>query len=358
MGTFRYAAVAMTVLTDAVTVAPGRALAVVAGAAVAAGVGVAVARSLRARPPAEGQWRRAGTLTELNMYPLKSCRPYPSDSLLATESGLRRGELRDRVFVAVDRDGSFVSARTHPLLVHVEVKATPEDAAGADVRFEFHSPRVPEPLSLDLAKLTAAAAALRRIRVHGLAVSAVDCGDEAAAWLRKAVVNREIHGEATAVADLRLAFYPREATDREKVPVLTAGTQGIYSDMTSYHVLTTASLAALNAKLAQPVSWRNFRPNFVVDGPAAFEEDAWTWLRVGDAVFKVEMPCGRCLLTTVNPDTAVKDPDCEPLKTLRSIRAPNAEQKKKMGGTSPMLGLRLSIYRCARVSVGDAVYVA
>lgn len=71
--------------------------------------------------------------------------------------------------------------------------------------------------------------------------------------------------------------------------------QGIYSDQTSYHLLTRSSLAALNAKLAEPVTAGHFRPNFVVDGPAAFEEDHWRWVRIGDrAVFRVVMPCGRC----------------------------------------------------------------
>ena len=46
-------------------------------------------------------------------------------------------------------------------------------------------------------------------------ITAVDCGDAAAAWIRKAVVEPQQHGEATVDADLRLMFYPEERTDRD-----------------------------------------------------------------------------------------------------------------------------------------------
>ena len=70
--------------------------------------------------------------------------------------------------------------------------------------------------------------------------------------------------------------------------------QGIYSDQTSYHVLSKSSLDDLNAKLPAPVTAMHFRPNFVIDGPAPYEEDSWTWMRIGaTAIFQVVMPCGR-----------------------------------------------------------------
>ncbi|KAK3911270.1 Mitochondrial amidoxime-reducing component 1 [Frankliniella fusca] len=349
----------MPLLPESLSAAPGRALAVAAGAAVAVGLGVTAARRLvRDRPPPEDRWRRVGTLAELCVFPLKSGLPVSAESLFASQEGVCQGALRDRVFVAVNRNGRFVSGRSHPLLLQVAVKAVPKDGKSLDdVVFELSCSRVPTPLRVDPEDL--ANLRRRRITVQGTTVSAVDCGDAAAAWIRKAVVEVDKHGEATEEADLRLAFFPRTHTDRAPTKEAPKDTVGIYSDLTAYHLLTTSSLAALNAKLASPVTARHFRPNFVVDGPEAFDEDNWTWIRIGDkAMFRVIMPCGRCVFTTVDPETGVKAADCEPLRTLNTFRKPNEAQKKAMGGSSPMLGVRMGLYATGEVAVGDAVYVA
>ncbi|XP_052124121.1 mitochondrial amidoxime-reducing component 1-like [Frankliniella occidentalis] len=354
----------MTLVPETVSAAPGRALAVAAGAAVAVGLGVAAAaaRSLAGpRPPPESQWRRVGTLSELALYPLKSGSPIYTDTLLATQQGLCYGQggLRDRVFVAVNRNGCFVSGRSHPGLLLVEVRAVSRDGKSLDdVVFEFRSSRVPTPLTVDPADL--AGFQKKTISVQTNSVSAVDCGDEAAAWIRRAAVDAVVLGEATANADLRLAFFPSQRTDRTPHKMTSPKDMGIYSDVTAFNLLSRSSLAALNAKMSSPAAVaRQFRPNFVVDGAAAFEEDGWSWVRIGDkAVFRVVMPCGRCVFTTIDPATGIKSANVEPLRTLNTFRKPNAEQIKKMGENAPMMGLNMSNYSMGEVSVGDPVYVA
>ncbi len=56
-----------------------------------------------------------------------------------------------------------------------------------------------------------------------------------------------------------------------------------------------------------------FRPNLVVSGASAREEDSWKVIRIGDVVFDVVKPCSRCIFTTVSPERA-KHPAGEPLK--------------------------------------------
>jgi hypothetical protein len=63
---------------------------------------------------------------------------------------------------------------------------------------------------------------------------------------------------------------------------------------------------------------RRFRPSVVVSGPAAWAEDRWRRLRIGDVVFRAVKGCDRCVLTTVDPDTAVKGK--EPIATLARYR--------------------------------------
>lgn len=76
-------------------------------------------------------------------------------------------------------------------------------------------------------------------------------------------------------------------------------------------------MADLNARLDEPVAPEQFRPNFVVKGAVAYEEDSWGWVKIGDVLFKNVMPCTRCIFTTIDPETGKKNPKAEPLKTLK-----------------------------------------
>ena len=55
-----------------------------------------------------------------------------------------------------------------------------------------------------------------------------------------------------------------------------------------------------------------------VAGGAAFAEDGWKQLRVGDVVFRAGGPCARCTVITVDQRTAVRG--IEPLRTLAVYR--------------------------------------
>ncbi|CAG2059935.1 unnamed protein product, partial [Timema podura] len=63
-----------------------------------------------------------------------------------------------------------------------------------------------------------------------------------------------------------------------------------------------------------------------------------------------------CILTTVDPETGVLDPDKEPLRTLETYRQLD-EAISPVMGQSPALGINLGLYTPGIVKVGDAVYV-
>jgi uncharacterized protein len=67
-----------------------------------------------------------------------------------------------------------------------------------------------------------------------------------------------------------------------------------------------------------PLPMRRFRPNVVVAGAPPWAEDGWRLLRIGDVVFRAVKGCDRCVLTTIDPDTAVKGK--EPIATLARCR--------------------------------------
>jgi len=85
-----------------------------------------------------------------------------------------------------------------------------------------------------------------------------------------------------------------------------------FADAFPLLVTTQASLDDLNARLARrghpAVTMQRFRPNIVLDGIEAFEEDYVDELRVGGATLRVVKPCARCTVPGVDPATGTHDP--------------------------------------------------
>ncbi|RUS90597.1 hypothetical protein EGW08_001594 [Elysia chlorotica] len=127
--------------------------------------------------------------------------------------------------------------------------------------------------------------------------------------------------------------------------------QSIFAYLTSYLVTSTASLEQVNSQLDSPVSMVNFRPNIVIDNTEPFDEDNWKEILIGDQIlFHTVEPCRRCLITTIEPDTANKREDVQPLKLLRSFRC------RVPYGASPLFGVYFSNDFPGFVKVGDPVY--
>jgi hypothetical protein len=83
------------------------------------------------------------------------------------------------------------------------------------------------------------------------------------------------------------------------------------------------SLDELNRRLEKNdkpcIEMSRFRPNIVISGSAAFEEDQWKYIAIGDQLFATAAACPRCKQTCVDPETGKVGP--EPLATLKTFRA-------------------------------------
>ncbi|MEV6167013.1 MOSC N-terminal beta barrel domain-containing protein [Streptomyces sp. NPDC051954] len=116
---------------------------------------------------------------------------------------------------------------------------------------------------------------------------------------------------------------------------------------------SAASLDALNSLIAQgdhpdegPLPMNRFRPNVVVSGTAAWAEDDWSRLAVGEVVFRVAKTCGRCVVTTTDQGTAGRGR--EPLHTLGRHR--------RLGGKL-VFGQNLVPESRGTIRVGDPVTI-
>jgi hypothetical protein len=159
------------------------------------------------------------------------------------------------------------------------------------------------------------------VRVWDDIVKAYDMGPLAAQWFSDFLGPG---GERT----LRLARFdpeekrlsnPRWAGDIEA--------ENAFADGFPLLVASTASLADLNTRLAArgaaPVTMQRFRPNLVLDGLQAFDEDHLHELTVttddGPVVLRLVKPCTRCSIPNVDPTTA--ETSHEPGATLAGFRA-------------------------------------
>ena len=61
-----------------------------------------------------------------------------------------------------------------------------------------------------------------------------------------------------------------------------------------------------------------FRPNIVISGLKAWEEDCLSKIRIGEVEFNVWQRCGRCTMTTIDRASLARGP--EPLATLSTFR--------------------------------------
>ena len=118
--------------------------------------------------------------------------------------------------------------------------------------------------------------------------------------------------------------------------------RGVFDTM-PLSLLTTQTLAGLGRLVGYDLVAERFRPNLLVDGPAAdFPEDGWVGriLRVGGLRMRVDKNDQRCVMPTIDPQTLRRDPAI--------LRAIARERDNQVGvyGTTVTPG---------RVAVGDPV---
>lgn len=135
------------------------------------------------------------------------------------------------------------------------------------------------------------------------------------------------------------------------VRLVRSARAGDGSDVHHLSVMSLASVAALasGAGYDGDLDARRFRMDVELDGCAPYEEDTWDGqrVRVGSAVVRICGQIPRCVLTTKDPDTGLKDFD-----TLRQI----AHQRARIGGNGGLpFGMYAEVEEPGTVSLGDAV---
>ena len=234
-------------------------------------------------------------LSAINIYPVKSL----GGIKLREASVETRGLQYDRRWLLVDEEGTFITQREYPRMALCSIRVAQEG-------LEASAPGM-EPLLIPFHPEQASAPVT--VKIWRSICEAVTVGEFIDAWFSRFLG-----------APLRLV-YMTEETRREVNPSYAVHTGDIvsFADGYPFHLLGESSLRDLNGRLATQVPINRFRPNFVITGSSAFEEDGWRKIRIGTTLFHVVKPCERCQIPTIDQETGERT-GREPLRTLAQYR--------------------------------------
>lgn len=253
-------------------------------------------------------------VSELNVYPIKSCAAHRVQTAVATELGFQG----DRIATVTDSQGICCTARNPD---HAKLfKITPTyNASTQELLLGVHDRSILASIHVDTTKSASAAKVKHNVAPGYLSLQ--DYGDAVSAWLTK----------ETGITGARLTVigpsYKRNVlvNPEQGDAVPTGKTHVSLADEAPFLLTNEKSLVDLNRRLKarnqEAVDMRRFRPSIVVKGASvtAWEEDSWKKIRIGPRLeFFVWQRCGRCIMTTIDPDSL--DRCGEPLATLSTFR--------------------------------------
>ncbi len=263
------------------------------------------------------------TLAGLTVYPVKSCRGIP----LATGRMTERGIEHDREWMVVDTAGSFLTQRQVPRMAQI---------ATALSTFALHlsAPGMPA-----LTVPFDAAFGTTQVTVWRDTLWALDQGDAVAAALSGWI------GQPVRL----VRFDPAVRRDCNPAYAGPDGAHCAFADGYPVLIISEASLADLNSRLPEPLPMNRFRPNIVLSGVEAYDEDHIAELSSGAVALRLVKACARCQITTTDQVTAAVG--VEPLQTLATYR-----HDAKLEGVIFGMNAIVTAGAGASISVGNVVH--
>ncbi|MDH3001613.1 Fe-S protein [Chelonobacter oris] len=259
------------------------------------------------------------TVSEIRLYPIKSTQAVSVSSALVQPYGLEF----DRTFMLTETDGRFITARKDGELFAFTALPMPQglwvqhqDGSAVEVCYQ------------DFQQQNAC-------EVWGSRFDSRIAPDKINRWfsekLQRAVQLRWTGFESQR----RIKRYPQQALS--------------FAD--GYPLLLTnqSSLAQVQQRCPVPIRMAQFRPNLVIDNAAAFSENHWQQIQIGQVRFINAKPCTRCILTSRDPQTAELQAKMEPFRTLKKHFADADGQ--------PVFGTNLVPLNSGIIRVGDPLVI-
>lgn len=262
----------------------------------------------------------------LHIYPIKSSAPIHLQSTRVSKHGLDH----DRRWALYGEDGQVLTARQHPKLLDIQCTITYTSCLVHHNNVQI----------ADLSNSESEAKQTDHVKIFSYDAygSAINSGIDD--WFSDYLGKR-----------CRLL----KVNTEEVRPVLEkhggqTGDVVAFADQAPVLIISEASLQDLNDRLNEPIKMDRFRPNIVVQGAEAFDEDNWNIVNIGATSFRVIQQCERCVFTTIDPISKQKDQNKEPLTTLSSYR------KNERGGI--IFGVHAVPISDGSISINDTIEIS
>ena len=258
-------------------------------------------------------------LQDIFIYPIKSLGGIRLEESVLKECGLEF----DRQWMLVDEQGFFLSQRKFPKMALLQVDMNEEGLFVWDKRNPETNIQIP---------LISNKEEIKAVSIWDDQVDARFYSNEVGKWF----------SDFLGISCNLVSMFSERKID----PYYAANNESVsFSDGMPYLMIGQNSLEDLNSRLFSSVPMNRFRPNFVFAGGEPFVEDQWDKVQIGEAVFRITKPCGRCVVTTINQNTAEKGK--EPLLTLSTFRTMD---------NLVLFGQNMMLEKGVKIKVGDEVF--
>jgi len=296
-----------------------------------------------------------GEVSKLYIFPVKSLAHVEVESFTTGCFAAESGAMVDRQFMVVDKKDKFTTSRKFPNMSLIQPEVTDSHLTLKYQGMEDISVKIPDLKSLEGCK---------DFKVFNDTCKGFDLGPEVGEWLSDVILNDPEGG-------MKLLYHPKIESSRPDktkndviAPNTKPGDKPYFADTFAYMMLSQPSIDELNNMLDKEdvdlvVEEKRFRPNIFINGEfPGFSEDKWPYIKIGEVIFRNALVCDRCIFTTVDPFMGDKNPQGEPLKTLRKYRCAMDPVEKKAFGSDPLFGVFLAVEQFGIINIGDKVFVA
>ncbi|XP_026286386.1 molybdenum cofactor sulfurase 3 [Frankliniella occidentalis] len=248
------------------------------------------------------------TLTEVALYPIKSCGGFKPETFWPIGP---RGLMYDRNWMIVSAAGTALTQTLEPRLALIRPNVDLNNKL-LHLHFSGESSSVSVPLD-ETNNNEKVNGSLCQSKVCGDRIDGIDCGDEVAKWLSS---NLGRHGIRLV---RQLKKDGRSGKDFKKALAL--------SNKAQFLMVSEESVSWLGDQI-DPTECEKvglvdrFRANLVLGGEIPpFAEKDWIEIKIGSQRFTVDGPCTRCGVVCVDQATGLRTN--EPLRTLVKINQHN-----------------------------------
>ncbi|MEP7264154.1 MAG: MOSC N-terminal beta barrel domain-containing protein [Bacteroidota bacterium] len=262
------------------------------------------------------------SLSQINIYPVKSLGGFSVASAFAGDRGLQY----DRRWMITDENHVFITQREIPLMALIGTSLH-------DDGIYLYRKQQPEERFLIPFEVKEGEKIMSGIWKDNC--ESLHFSQEADEWLSDMMK-----------AKCKLMYMPDSSVRPVEANFLVNNEQVSFADGFPYLIIGESSLQDLNNRLDEKIPMNRFRPNFVFNGGAPYIEDSWNNMQIGNVLFRATRPCLRCMITTIDQETATVNK--EPLKTLATYR--NV-------GNNIKFGMNVMAVTHGRIQTGDTIYM-